>query len=98
MKGVAQATNCTIYNATYEVGVTLDGSVSRIQVWSVFPNSTLGDVTFMSFYSHAALDWLEGAVFAGPNGYYNASEDGYIQVQDNAFFRDNAGREPHMER
>jgi len=51
VKGVAQATNCTIYNATYEVGVTLDGSVSRIQVWSIFPNSTLGDLTFMSLHT-----------------------------------------------
>ncbi|KLO09214.1 hypothetical protein SCHPADRAFT_577399 [Schizopora paradoxa] len=88
VKGETQATNCTIYNATYEVGVLLDEVGASVNVWSVVPNATLGDgdTSFMSLYSHAALDWLVGDVFAGPNGNFNASQSGDIRVQDNSFF------------
>ncbi len=41
VKGSFRATNCTAYNATYEVGVSLDEDSSTVQVWNTSMHSVL---------------------------------------------------------
>ncbi len=92
VKGVVQASNCTAYNATYEVKVMLEGEVTFLWVW----NMTLHSVvkidnttnTFMSAYSRSAVDLLAGRIYAGPSGYVLPVEDGSSssQIPHSAFF------------
>ncbi|KLO07371.1 hypothetical protein SCHPADRAFT_652102 [Schizopora paradoxa] len=68
LKDLLQATNCTAYNATYDVVVSLvDGSAS-VEVHGINRGSVLlQDSSFLSFYGQSAVGLLKGIGFAGPN-------------------------------
>ncbi len=87
VKGVAQANNCTTYNATYEVGVTLEGESATLQVWDVTLHSVVKidnmTNTFISAYARDAVDMLAGPIYAGTGGYARGVS---TQVQNAAFF------------
>ncbi len=88
VRGVAQANNCTAYNATYQVGVTLEGGSTALQVWNVTLHSVVKidntTNTFISAYAQDAVDTLAGPIYAsGTNGYAQGAS---TQVQNAAFF------------
>ncbi len=82
---ILQATHCTAYNATYDVGINLEEGSTTAQVWDISLDSVLvlGN-TFISTYTKDALEELVGYIYAGPNGYINNIFGG--QVQHNTFF------------
>ncbi len=86
VKGVAQANNCTAYNATYEVGVSLEGESTSLQVWDVTLHTVLKiDETEnpLSFYTRDAVILLSTTIYAGTHGYVTSGGD---EVQSAAFF------------
>ncbi|KLO16639.1 hypothetical protein SCHPADRAFT_937671 [Schizopora paradoxa] len=66
-KDLVQATNCTAYNATYTVGVSLaENAIPMVQVWSVTrDNKFLLDNSFMSYYASETINQLAGNCFVG---------------------------------
>ncbi len=84
VKGETQANNCTAYNASYEVSVTLEKDSTSVKVWNVSLDTALDvENTFMSVYAEAAVSMLAETVFAGPNGVVIGSGD---TLGNSAFF------------
>lgn len=68
VRGLLQANNCSAYNATYDVGVSVGESSATAHVWSVIRDRVLlKDDSFISNYAQAALQLLEGYAYTGPN-------------------------------
>ncbi len=85
--GVTQANNCTAYNATYEVSVTLQGESTSVQVRDVMLHSVMMNNdqinVFISAYAEDAVGRLIGFVYTGPTGF--APTTG-TALQNAAFF------------
>ncbi len=91
VNGMLQATNCTPYNATYNVGVSLKENSATVQVWNVIMGSVVNygnwaSQSFMSRFGSDAMSALSGTVFAGPNAYTVAGPDVFLNVVQNSPF------------
>ncbi|KLO07370.1 hypothetical protein SCHPADRAFT_945338 [Schizopora paradoxa] len=69
-KDLAQATNCSAYNATYDVSINLkEHNLPTVQVWNTFHDPTpLQDNSFINYYAQSGLEQLLNLCFVGQTG------------------------------
>ncbi|KLO12652.1 hypothetical protein SCHPADRAFT_941027 [Schizopora paradoxa] len=90
LQGTLQAANCSMFIATYDVGVRLESASSSIHVWNTNWYSEVYDVTFLDNYAAMGITMFGEVIFAGPDAYTfvarSAVSSGYGSLGYSSFF------------
>ncbi|KLO12651.1 hypothetical protein SCHPADRAFT_941026 [Schizopora paradoxa] len=82
--GVLEATHCTAYRSTYEVGVFSERNSTVVHIWNTSLDSPLlVEDNLLSLYTRGSLDNFVGYIYAGPSGYVGKS---YGIIQNSGLF------------